>query len=81
MRNLELLFLEADSGPAVAHVCVGSSHKQGYNIENEPHLLTAQCMGISEFDFEVDRLKSELEDVRREAHQKFTGRVRAKGSG
>lgn len=74
-RALDLLFLEqpegALPGPAISHVCVGISHKQGYPIQNEPELLTPQCMGPTELDREIDILHAQLEEIRQEARRKY----------
>jgi hypothetical protein len=79
---LDLLFLEqpddALPGPAISHVCVGSWHKQGYEIPNEPQLLTPQCMGTIELDREIDVLHAQLEEIRKEGHRRYAAvRVRA----
>jgi hypothetical protein len=73
--TLDLLFLappeDALAGPAVSHVSVKTWHKGGYEIEDEPSLLTPQCMGPSEIDHQINRLKDELEVIRTKAHKKY----------
>ena len=73
--TLDLLFLappeDALPGPAISHVSVKTWHKGGYKIQNEPPLLTPQCMGPTEIDNQIDRLKDELEAIRAKAHRKY----------
>lgn len=35
-------------------------------------IITADCKSKEEIDFQIDRLVGELENIRRQAHQKFT---------
>ena len=73
--TLDLLFLappkDALPGPAISHVSVKTWHKGGYKIKDEPWVLTPQCMGTTEIDHQIDRLKDELEAIRAKAHRKY----------
>jgi hypothetical protein len=75
-HSFGLLFLWNKQQPlanldAIAHVSVQSHSKGGYEGHEDAILLTSQCVTLKELEYEIDRLKGELEDVREAARKKF----------
>jgi hypothetical protein len=70
--TLALWFKESPKGalpgPLTSWVCV-KSYTGG--DENLPPLLTPDCFSLAEINYQIDRLKDELEIVRREAHRRY----------
>jgi hypothetical protein len=77
LHTLALLFKESPEGalpgPPTSWVCL-SSCVGGH--ENWPPLLTPNCVNPTEIDYYIDRLKDELEIVRREAHRRYAAYYR-----
>ena len=71
--SLDLIFLASDDHPgvAIAQVMVKThTHRSEPPYKNVP-LITPQTMGPDELDYEIKRLQSELEQIRKKGHRKF----------
>ena len=56
-------------GPPRAHIYVKS-----YSKSNRDFIfITPNCVSIVELEHEIDRLRKELEDIRKKARRKFVG--------
>ena len=55
-------------GNAIAHVAIKRSSRA---TEEGPPLITPQCVTLGELEYHIDRLKEELEEIRKEANKKF----------
>jgi hypothetical protein len=71
--SFELEFLDGEKSPlpfsSVARVYV----QMTTSVPNSSHkYVTQDCTTASEFDFQINRLIKELENVRREAHKHFS---------
>lgn len=75
-HTFELLFLTPDLGPDISHVYIKSSGSIHYaDVSDELELITSQCVSIREFEAEINRLKSELDEILNKARQKYTANV------
>jgi hypothetical protein len=52
---------------AIAHVSVKRSHSP----KDGPPLITPQCVTLAELEYQIDRLKEELEEIRKAAKKSF----------
>lgn len=70
--NLRLLFVgDGLNAPPRALVQVACSGGQVYNRKQEDGLISCECVSQTEFDREIDRLKAELETIRKQARTRF----------
>lgn len=70
-HSIDLIFYESSqselSGPVIARIYVKS-----HSSDEEGHIfLTPDCVSVREFEGEIDRLKQELEIVRKKAKLEF----------
>jgi len=54
-------------GHAIAHVAV----KSFSSTEDGPPLITPECVTLGELEYQIDRLKEELEEIRKAAKKSF----------
>ena len=71
----DLLFLEPGEddlpGPPKAHIAVNSySHASYKGYESVP-LISSECVSMPELDYQVERLKRELDQLRTKAARRF----------
>lgn len=83
--TFDLLFLKPSKddlpGPAVSHLYVKTHSQKKYKgVSNNLLLIGAECMSIYEMEQEIDRLKRELEAIRKTARQKYTAHKAKKGT-
>ena len=70
--SLDLLFLESSKGnlpgPSIAQIYI----KTHTSDEKGHILITPNCVSMREFEEQIDRLKQELDALKKKANQKFT---------
>lgn len=80
--TFDLLFLKPKKGdlpgPAISEIYLKSSSKSDYRgIPKDLTLITRRCMSIGELEYEIDRLKAELEKIKIKARKEYAAfRVR-----
>jgi hypothetical protein len=72
--NLDLVFLDSEpkTKGQLAHVRVKAAGNKNYGSLKAEALITAPCVSFREFDAEIHRLQTELENIRAEARKKFS---------
>ena len=74
--SLGLVFLKPKKGDLpftpFSHVYIRRSSVCRYK-GRDYETLTPRCVGLTEIEYQIDRLKKELEDIRKEARRKFKG--------
>jgi hypothetical protein len=70
--SLDLLFREPSKGelpgPSIAQIYVKT-----HTSDEKGHIfITPHCVSMREFEEQIDRLKKELETLRKKANQKFS---------
>ena len=72
--SLELDFVDHSQtefpSPPVARVFIKTSTQD----EDGFTYVTPNCVSASELDYQIDRLKKELEEIRKKAHRQFARR-------
>lgn len=70
-RSLDLEFGKPSKndlpGPTNAYIYVKT-----YSCEKDQIFITPDCVTLRELDEQIDRLKKELEEIRKKAKQKFS---------
>lgn len=77
--TFDLLFLDDRKSKLphapIAHICLKTWSTGGYK-DHDPPLLTPDCVTLAELEWQIDRLKEELETIRKEARRKFAAEAR-----
>jgi hypothetical protein len=69
--SLDLYFVKSDKkfpGPPRANVCIKTYSRD----ESGPELITPNCITLGEFEYEINRLHKELDDILKKARKKFS---------
>jgi len=73
--TLDFLFLTTPEGelphPPISHLHVKRCSKGEYRGYEDMILVGARCFSIGEFEAQIDRLRDELEAIRKEARRKY----------
>ena len=76
-HTLDLIFKDDRKSesphPPRAFVCLKTVMQ---HVENGPYLLTPDCVSLTEFEFEIDRLHRELDVIRQKARAKFAAEAK-----
>jgi hypothetical protein len=81
-HTFDLLFLASTPGKMphrpIAHVYVKSSSRNDYGGKGKDKILIgAECVGLREIDYEIEQLKSDLDEVKKKAARKYGAAKRA----
>lgn len=74
MSTLNFGLLVVDRGinsSPVAIVQLKASGGQEYGHQQFDGLISCECLSARELDVEIDRLKNELEEIRKQGHRRF----------
>ncbi|HYA25095.1 MAG TPA: hypothetical protein VEF05_13100 [Terriglobales bacterium] len=77
MADLDLLYVESDPGSNLPTACVCVRNSQ----QNTGQWITSSCTTLNEFDAEVRRLHSQLDEIRYRARKKFYQATQAVAAG
>lgn len=77
-----LLFLARTPGKMphrpIAHVYVKSSSRNDYGGKGKDKVLIgAECVSLREIEYEIEQLKSDLDEVKKKAARKYAAAKRA----
>ena len=81
-HTFDLLFLASTPGKMrhrpIAHVYVKSSMRNDYGGKGTDKILIgAECVSLRELEREIEQLKSDLDEVKKEAARKYAAAKRA----
>lgn len=68
--SLELAFMD-DCKSELPHPPIAVIHLKNYGIRDGTPVITSECVSLGELEYHVDRLKDELETIRKRARAKF----------
>ena len=71
-NSLDLMFREPSKGDRLGSSIAQIYIKDHSTDEKGNILITPYCVSMREFEQEIDRLKQELETIKKKAKQKFT---------
>ena len=77
MADLDLLYVESDRGTKLPTACVCVRNSQ----QNTDQWITSPCTTLNEFDAEIRRLHSQLDEIRYRARKKFYQATQAVAAG
>lgn len=81
-HTFDLLFLTSTPGTMphrpIAHVYVKSSSRSDYGGKGKDKILIgAECVSLREIEYEIEQLKSDLDEVKKTAARKYAAAKRA----
>ncbi len=81
-HTFDLLFLASTPGKMphrpIAHVYVKSSSRDDYGEKGKDKILIgANCVSLREIEYEIEQLKSDLDEVKKKAARKYAAAKRA----
>ena len=81
-HTFDLLFLASAPGKMphhpIAHVYVKGSSRNDYGGKGKDKILIgAECVSLREIEYEIEQLKSDLDEVKKKAARKYAAAKRA----